>query len=149
MKTIDFDYDSNDLSSLLKEVLGTFFIKNSITINEKIISSYVISMTDSKSDVLEVLFLSKIVGMVNIEDRDGFFKLRIVPLYETISDLKNAPKLLDELINDDLYNSIIRNHSNFQEIMLGYSDSNKDGGFGMANYSLNPMPSSKRDIKAS
>ena len=129
MKNIDFDYDSNDLSSLLKEVLRTFlFIKNSITINEKIISSYVISMTDSKSDVLEVLFLSKIVGMVNIEDRMVSSKLRIVPLYETISDLKNAPKLLDELINDDLYNSIIRNHSNFQEIMLGYSDSNKDGG---------------------
>ena len=138
MKTIDFDYDSNDLSSLLKEVLGTFlFIKNSITINEKIISSYVISMTDSKSDVLEVLLLSRIVGLVNIKDRMVSSKLRIVPLYETISDLKNAPKLLDDLINDDLYNSIIHNHSNFQEIMLGYSDSNKDGGFGMANYSLN------------
>ena len=94
-------------------------------------------MTDSKSDILEVVFLSKITGMVKFKNKKISSKLKIVPLYETISDLKNAPKLLEELINDDLYNSIICNHSNFQEVMFGYSDSNKDGGFGMANYSLN------------
>ena len=58
-------------------------------------------MTDSKSDVLEVLF-HKIVGWL-ISKIDEYQKL-ISTLYETISDLKNAPKLLDELINDDLYN---------------------------------------------
>ena len=63
--------------------------------------------------------------------------MKIVPLYETISDLQNAPKLLEELINDNVYSMFLNNHLRFQEIMLGYSDSNKDGGFGMANYSLN------------
>ena len=135
---IELDFDSNNLSNQLKEVLDTFlFIKNSIILNKRIISSYIISMTDSKSDILEVVFLSKITGIVKFKNKKISSKLKIVPLYETISDLKNAPKLLEELINDDLYNSIICNHSNFQEVMFGYSDSNKDGGFGMANYSLN------------
>ena len=137
-ETIPFNKDSSNVSNLLKEVLGTFlFIKNTIIINEKIISSYIISMTDSKSDILEVVLLSRIAGLVNYKNGKISSKLKIVPLYETISDLKNAPKLLEELINDDLYSLILCNHLNFQEVMLGYSDSNKDGGFGMANHSLN------------
>ena len=83
------------------------------------------------------MLLSRIAGLVNYKNGKISSKLKIVPLYETISDLKNAPKLLEELINDDLYSLILCNHLNFQEVMLGYSDSNKDGGFGMANHSLN------------
>ena len=63
--------------------------------------------------------------------------LNIVPLYETIPDLESAPKLLFNLFKDELYDSYLNNKNRFQEIMLGYSDSNKDGGFGMANFSLN------------
>ena len=94
-------------------------------------------MTDSKSDILEVIFLGRITGLIKYKNKKISTWLKIVPLYETISDLQNAPKLLEELINDNLYNLFLSNHSRFQEIMLGYSDSNKDGGFGMANYSLN------------
>ena len=94
-------------------------------------------MTDSKSDILEVIFLGRVTGLINYKNKKISTWLKIVPLYETISDLQKAPKLLEELINDNVYNLFLCNHLKFQEIMLGYSDSNKDGGFGMANYSLN------------
>ena len=137
-ENIIFDKKIKERSKLLEELLGTFsIIKNSMQMNKKIISSYIISMTNSKSDILEVIFIGRITGLIKYKNKKISTSLKIVPLYETISDLQNAPKLLEELINDKLYNLFLSNHSRFQEVMLGYSDSNKDGGFGMANYSLN------------
>ena len=137
-KSINYDKEIKNRSKLLEEVLGTFvLITNLMEINKKIISSYIISMTDSKSDILEVIFLGRVTGLIGFKNKKISTGLKIVPLYETISDLQKAPKLLEELINDNIYNLYLCNHSRFQEVMLGYSDSNKDGGFGMANYSLN------------
>ena len=125
-------------SILVKEVLSTFeMIKEAFEIDQKIISSYIVSMTHSKSDILEVLFLAKLAGLVTSDLNKIKSHLNIIPLYETISDLKNAPLLLSELIEDSTYRLHLENRDNFQEIMLGYSDSNKDGGFGMANFCLN------------
>ncbi|MBT5734249.1 phosphoenolpyruvate carboxylase [bacterium] len=125
-------------SILVKEVLSTFeMIKDAFEIDQKIISSYIVSMTHSKSDILEVLFLAKLAGLVTSDLNKITSHLNIIPLYETISDLKNAPLLLSELIEDSTYILHLENRDNFQEIMLGYSDSNKDGGFGMANFCLN------------
>ncbi len=125
-------------SILVKEVLSTFdMIKDAFEIDQKIISSYIVSMTHSKSDILEVLFLAKLTGLVTFDLKKNTSYLNIIPLYETISDLKNAPLLLSELIEDSTYRLHLENRDNFQEIMLGYSDSNKDGGFGMANFCLN------------
>ena len=94
-------------------------------------------MMHATSDVLEVLFLAKINGLAEYSSGDYQSFLNVVPLYETIDDLKNAPNLLADLIDNNLYKVHLENKNNFQEIMLGYSDSNKDGGFGMANYRLN------------
>ncbi len=138
MEDINFAEEIKERSKILEEMLDTFqVIKNSMIINKKIISSYIISMTDSKSDILEVIFLGRVTGLIKYINKKISTCLKIVPLYETISDLQNAPKLIEELINDNVYNLFLDNHLRFQEIMLGYSDSNKDGGFGMANYSLN------------
>ena len=131
-------YDANLSTDMLKEVLDTFFvIKEALKIDKKLISSYIVSMTHTKSDILEVLMLGKITDMVDIKNNSMISDLNIVPLYETIADLKNASNLLEELILDDVYKLHLKNKGDFQEIMLGYSDSNKDGGFGMANYCLN------------
>ena len=131
-------FDKNKLSHISNEVINTFkIIKEAYDIDKSLISTYVISMTHATSDVLEVLFLAKINGLV--EYGTGGYKsfINVIPLYETIDDLKNAPNLLSDLIDNNLYKVHLENKSNFQEIMLGYSDSNKDGGFGMANYCLN------------
>ena len=89
-------------------------MKNAMRINKKIISSYIISMTDSKSDILEVIFLGRVTGLIKYKNRKISTGLKIVPLYETISDLQNAPKLLEELINDNVYNLFLCNHLRFK-----------------------------------
>ena len=132
------NYNTSTSTDLLREVLYTFkIIKDALKIDKKLISSYIVSMTHEKSDILEVLFLGKVAGIIDVQDNSIISDLNIVPLYETIDDLESAPYLLEELIKDNIYRLHLKNKDNFQEIMLGYSDSNKDGGFGMANYCLN------------
>ena len=91
--------------------------------------SYVISMTNNASQLLEVLLLMRFAGLSGIND-DGhlFAALPIAPLFETIEDLKNIDKLMPTVLDNPLYRELLEHSGNIQEIMLGYSDSSKDGG---------------------
>ena len=125
------------LSEKSQETLLTFLvIKNELLIDPDSISSYIVSMTHTKSDILEVLFLARLIGVLHYHDGKMDCGLHIVPLYETIADLQSAPRQFAELLDDDIYKKYLQSQGVFQEIMLGYSDSNKDGGMGMAQYSL-------------
>lgn len=88
----------------------------------------VISMTHAAADVLTVLLLAKWAGCVNLPP--------ITPLFESIQDLKDAPAILEQLFASDYYREHLQSHHNEQMVMIGYSDSNKDGGYVMANWSL-------------
>lgn len=91
--------------------------------------SYVISMTNNASQLLEVLLLMRFAGLSGIDD-DGhlFAALPVAPLFETIEDLKNIDKILPMVLDNPLYRELLEHSGNIQEIMLGYSDSSKDGG---------------------
>lgn len=95
------------------------------------IPHYVISMAQSVSDVLEVAVLLKEVGLVRIDVDAGTIAaaLDIVPLFETIGDLRAADATLIELLRHPRYAEIVASRSGWQEVMIGYSDSNKDGGY--------------------
>ena len=90
--------------------------------------AYVISMTHGVSDILEVLLLAKEVGLGSDID--------VVPLFETIGDLEGCGDLMRALFGASAYRAHLESRGNFQEIMLGYSDSSKDGGFLAANAAL-------------
>ena len=92
------------------------------------IGAYIISMTTSVSHVLEVLLLAK--------DADLFGKIDIAPLFETIEDLVGAPAIMRALFESPIYRKHLALRGNRQEIMIGYSDSNKDGGFLRSSWSL-------------
>nr|MBC8186064.1 phosphoenolpyruvate carboxylase [candidate division KSB1 bacterium] len=125
------------ISKTTKMVLETFrTIADSIHIDQNSIGSYIISMTHQISDVLEVLLLAKEIGLWKIEKNKVNSILNIAPLFETVEDLENALSLLEKLFTHDLYKKHLAAQNNFQEIMLGYSDSNKDGGYWMANWAL-------------
>ena len=127
----------NTLSEQSQETLLTFLvIKKELLIDPNSISSYIVSMTHTKSDILEVLFLARLTGIIHYHDGKMDCGLHIIPLYETIADLQSAPAQFSELLDDDIYKKYLQSQGVFQEIMLGYSDSNKDGGMGMAQYSL-------------
>jgi phosphoenolpyruvate carboxylase len=90
------------------------------------VGSYIVSMTEGASDVLEVLVLAK---------QAGFTDLDATPLFETEDDLDRAPKVLTELFALPAYREHV-NRRGIQEVMIGYSDSNKDAGFLAANWAL-------------
>lgn len=100
------------------------------------VGSYIISMTHSVSDMLETMLLAKEAGLWSIEGDEVSCPLDIVPLFETIEDLDAADDLMEVMYTDPLYRKQLKARGNFQEIMLGYSDSNKDGGYWMANWAL-------------
>ncbi len=112
-------------------------IRDELALTKGAIRSYVISMTREKSDMLEVMFLAKVSNLLNWEKRVLACPFNIVPLFETIDDIKRAPGLIGELLEDAFYKRHLEGQRNFQEIMLGYSDSNKDGGIFAATWELN------------
>ncbi|NCP83515.1 MAG: phosphoenolpyruvate carboxylase [Bacteroidetes bacterium] len=131
------------LSKDTTEVLDVFkVIQKHLTINSDSIGCYIISMTHDVSDMLEVLLLAKEVGLVRFRNGKIESDLDIVPLLETIEDLENGNPLLRALFNNDAYKLHLKSRNSFQEIMLGYSDSNKDGGYWMANWALHKAQNS-------
>lgn len=125
------------LSSGTEEVLQTFeVLRDIIRVEPDAIGSYIISMTHSVSDMLEVMLLAKEVGMWKLENDEITCPLDVVPLFETIEDLEAGASLMKQIFGHPLYQKQLVARNNFQEIMLGYSDSNKDGGFWMANWAL-------------
>ena len=125
------------LNDSAKQVLDTFHVIQHILEQEPFaIGSYIISMTHSVSDMLEVMLLAKEVGLWRLEGNVVTCPFDIVPLFETIEDLEEAAGLMEQIFNHPQYKLQLIARDNFQEIMLGYSDSNKDGGFWMANWAL-------------
>ncbi|MCM3341585.1 phosphoenolpyruvate carboxylase [Paenibacillus sp. MER TA 81-3] len=103
----------------------------------KCITSYLISMAEAASDVLEVMLLAKEVGLFRQEANGAIHcTLQAVPLFETIEDLHDAPGIMKTLFDLPIYRSAVSAMNDMQEIMLGYSDSNKDGGAFTANWEL-------------
>jgi phosphoenolpyruvate carboxylase len=97
--------------------------------------NYVISKTDGVSDVLEVALLLKEVGLLRPGEVPKLY-VNIVPLFETIADLRGCGQVMNELFSLPYYRKLLDSRGNVQEVMLGYSDSNKDGGFLAANWEL-------------
>lgn len=120
---------SASLSPETQSTIDTFLlIRDALRSDPQAIGSVIISMTHHVSQLLEVVLLAKETG--NHENFD------VVPLFETIEDLQNSAELMKAAFEDPCYSKVLERRSRFQEIMLGYSDSNKDGGYWMANWAL-------------
>jgi phosphoenolpyruvate carboxylase len=95
--------------------------------------NHIISKTDAVSDMLEVALMLQQVGLLEGSDR---LHVNIIPLFETIEDLRGGGVIMDELFSLPWYRKLLESRDNTQEVMLGYSDSNKDGGYLTANWEL-------------
>jgi len=133
-----FSFNEEKLSPQTKEVLSAFrTIKKALEeIDKRAIRSYIISMTESPADVLEVLFLMKLTGLLNTKNERWTSALNIVPLFETIGDLRSSVSIMEGLYSNPAYKKHLEARSNHQEIMLGYSDSSKDGGIVASSWEL-------------
>ena len=117
------------------EVLRTFQAVSTVQdrLNPRAVETYIISMTHGVSDILTVLLFCRWAGLY----RPGLFShLNIVPLFETREDLKNSSDIFERLLKNDSYRAHLKLRGDVQEIMLGYSDSNKESGYLSANWAL-------------
>ncbi len=105
---------------------------------DRAIQQYIISHTETLSDLLEVALLQKETGLLRgvWGSQKIQMDLNIAPLFETIADLRDAPMIMGQWLSLLGIRYVLRNQGNQQEIMLGYSDSNKDGGFLTSNWEL-------------
>ena len=100
------------------------------------IPNYIISMCRSVSDMLEAAVLLKEVGLLDVSGPQPYCPVGIVPLFETIDDLHAGASIMEAALELPLYRAIVHARDENQEVMLGYSDSNKDGGYLAANWAL-------------
>jgi phosphoenolpyruvate carboxylase len=100
------------------------------------IPNYIISMCQSVSDMLEAAILLKEVGLLDASGEEPYAPVGIVPLFETIDDLQRGSSILEAVLDLPLYRAVVSSRGDSQEVMLGYSDSNKDGGYLAANWAL-------------
>jgi phosphoenolpyruvate carboxylase len=130
--------DLSALSSEAAETLETFRVIAEMRqkIDREAFGALILSMTHSAADVLGVYLMAKEAGLFNDAAGMEGCTLPIVPLLETIPDLRKAPQILKELLAVPVVQRSLRQQHNVQEVMVGYSDSNKDGGYFAANWEL-------------
>ena len=97
------------------------------------IGAFIVSMTEGADDILSVLLLAQ---WGELHNRGGDIPLDVAPLLETVDDLKAGPEILDALLSSDLYRAHLKKREKRQMVMIGYSDSNKDGGIASARWAI-------------
>jgi phosphoenolpyruvate carboxylase len=121
--------DLSRLSQATQDVVGTFRMlrEQVVDAHPGVVEAYVVSGTEGPADLLEVLLLMKESGLA--DPGGGGARLRIVPLFEAAATLDAAPDTMDRLLALAPYRAALRGVGDEQEIMVGYSDSNKDAGY--------------------
>ncbi len=128
----------DQLTDISKTVFSVFEMMDSVRseLSSEAFGDYVISMTHEASHIWEVLFLGRIVGLVGRNNQGLFTHISVSPLFETIEDLEHIEPVLSSLFDHPVYLQLLKNSGSQQEIMLGYSDSCKDGGILMSSWAL-------------
>ena len=103
---------------------------------EAAVSTYIVSMTTCAEDLLRVLLLAREAGLVDLAADPPVSRLDVVPLFETLDDLEQAPAIMESLLRDDVYRRQLAARGNRQEVMIGYSDSSKDAGILASSWAL-------------
>ncbi len=120
------------------ETLGMFEIAREALerFDREALGRFILSMTRSEADLLGAYLLGKYAGLFSDDEGVRASRLMVVPLFESIDDLQRAPSIMRELLKVPMVRRTVRDLGGTQEVMLGYSDSNKDGGFLCSNWEL-------------
>lgn len=133
------EFDNRQLTLQSSEVLEVMRLMEEMRdeISQQCFGSYIISMTHNASHLLEVALLAKLSGLITFNASGELeSSIHISPLFETVKDLEQAETTLEQLLNNSAYRQLLTFTENSQEIMLGYSDSCKDGGIISSSWNL-------------
>jgi len=138
----------NDLDDLGKQTLETFAAINEIIerYGNEAIESYIVSMTKGPDDLLAAVVLGKQAGLLDLNCEEPFSLIGYVPLLETVAELQSADKILESTLSVPEYRQILELRGNVQEVMLGYSDSNKDAGITTSQWEIHRAQRRLRDV---
>ncbi len=130
--------DPQRLSEDTRETLEVFGVMGEMRreISPKAFGTYVISMTHHASHIMEVMLLAALNGLAGRQNGRWFCNIHVSPLFETIDDLERIEPVMSQLLDLPVYRDLIQESGNFQEVMLGYSDSCKDGGIVSSSWQL-------------
>ena len=140
--------DLTKLDEQANKCLKTFVTSGELIdqFGPEVIESYIISMTKSANDVLAAVLIGKLAGLISLDANKSFAKIGFVPLLETVAELRAADQILDDLLSNKSYRKIVMMRGQVQEVMLGYSDSNKDAGITTSQWEIHKAQRKLRDV---
>ena len=142
----DGNRDASSLDNLNAKTLRTFSAIRELQDNfdPTVVETYIISMTKGPEDVLAAAYLAKEAGLIDVSK--GVARVDVAPLLETVAELRTAGEILERLLANPTYRKIVEMRGNIQEVMLGYSDSNKDAGIATSQWEIHQAQRKLRDV---
>ena len=138
--------DASNLDAAGLKTLNTFVAIEDLIerFGPEVIETYIVSMTKGADDLIAATVLGKQAGLVDIDRKIA--KIGFAPLLETVAELRAASEILEKLLADSTYRKLVELRGNVQEVMLGYSDSNKDAGIATSQWEIHRAQRRLRDV---
>ena len=139
-------FDTSGLDASGKKTLDTFFAINDLIdrFGPEAIETYIVSMTKGADDLVAAVVIAQHAGLVSLKDKKAI--IGFAPLLETVAELRAAGEILEKLLSNPAYRAVVSLRGDLQEVMLGYSDSNKDAGIATSQWEIHRAQRSLRDV---
>lgn len=139
-------FDLSKLDASGQRVFDTFIAINDLIdrFGPESIETYIVSMTKGADDLIAPIVIAQQAGLVSLKEKKA--RIGFAPLLETVAELRSSGEILDKLLSNPTYRQLVSLRGDKQEVMLGYSDSNKDAGIATSQWEIHRAQRSLRDV---